>query len=292
MRRIACALAALLLFSTNARPAEPPRKAVSGVALALPKLAGVSARWALASAPADASAARSWRLAAGPDGRPWFFDAAAGLLLEGGSERAVALDRPIEDFAWMPGGDPVACTKEMLGFISFDEGASATAQFVPLLPLAYGNCRLFPGGADTLYLIERDPAGGEEQLFALALKGGTPSVAKLLSTKSYIGAAAGEGGELFFSIGDRIFRVRPGASEPELYFKARREITGLQYSSAAGLFFATPDGIGFAGPNFQLRFLVAPHPEFALAGGALLARPAGGFSVLAIDGADRFAETR
>lgn len=178
-------------------------------------------------------------------------------------------------------GTKLACTASELGAIIQEKGKPV---FLPLAPLDAGGCRLFAGAGATAYMISRSPADGRHELYVMRVLPAGPKITKLVASDDFIAAAAGDGQETYFAVGAWIARVGPGMDKPEIYFKADATITGLAYSPAAGLFYATAKGVARLGKGYQGMLLAAPRPQPSVRGDALYVRLAGGSDMLRVSG--------
>jgi hypothetical protein len=281
----------LLAVAAAAAPAHaaPPR-----AVFMLPMEEGIRMEWVIAAEGQDDPEAAGFRFAADEAGRPWFFDGARKRLVSPTEQRTVATREAFRDLVFAS-GDPIVCTDKALGALALPEApagkdAAAVAPMAVLAPLTQKECRLFEGGARALYVVERNAASGEDEVFLLRTGQGKPKTTKLLAAEFRVGAVAGDGETTFVAAKGLIFRLKP--SGPERYYDAKKTITGLAYADGVGLFYATTDGVGFVHPDYQTEFVRSPGAEIVLRGRELLVRFGKSFAVAKIAGADLFKNAR
>ena len=285
-----------LILQPRALPAAEPR-----AVFALPLHPAISMEWVLKPLDGktqDSLSRHRFRLAIDGAGNPWFADGANRLLVNPLNDHSVLAPERFSDFVWMEGGDPVLCTKKTLGLLKVPSAppnkqeSLRTAPFFPALPLSHTDCRLFSGGSDALYVIEHDPAENKDEIMLLSGAKGAQAAEKLVAAAFHVEAVAGDGMTTFVGAKHWIYKLSSDSKEPQRYFDAKNDVTGLAYSKETGLFYTTRSGVGFVDSKFQLEFIKSTDPEIVLRGTDLYIRLSKNFAVVKITGADRFKEAR
>jgi hypothetical protein len=268
-------------------------------AFALPMVDGIKMDWVIPpSAGQFHGKAKSARLRfdVSPDGHPWFVGGAERVLMSPNEELLVRTPGPFDDAVFLDGGAHLACTDRYLAVPHAEEKEHSKfengvlqVQLQAILKLEHRDCRLFTGGKSLLYIVQHNDESGKDEVSTLRSGGGAPAKAeKILSTSECITALAGDGEKTYFAMGKWIMELSRGDSKAKRFYAPDEPATGLAYSTAAGVFYATKAHVGFAGPNFQMNFLTSPDPEIALRDDAVYVRLSGTLAVLKVSGAGKF----
>ena len=296
-------LTATIAASASGVRSAKPSSAVRfpHTALFLPVAKGLHADWVLKPIEKNGVATKKeerLRFDVDADGKPWFGDGSRRLLVDPVDGSAVLSNVRFADFVFTAGGARVICTDEYLGELKPPPGEPRKEKGLPVLPfwgrvrLPHPGCRLYPAGPDGVYIVWHNEKTGRDDLSLLQKGDGSMHATKLFDIDAQITAVAGDGRTTFIGVKDWILRLAPGAEKYQLYFMPKRPVTGLAYSRRAGLFYATPDAVGFVSPGFQIEPLKSPHPQIVLRGDALYIRMARTLGVIRIDGVDRLKDLR
>lgn len=193
-------------------------------------------------------------------------------------------DSPFSDIAVLPGGALLVATRTDLGFlplagISPANGRTATVSVQPIFSLPIDNCRLSVGEKDALYFFGRDRTSGKEGVYLArpeSVRSGSHdrkavrTIRKIYESAEKVSAVAGDGEKTVIATGRLIIRVTEGRGGIVPVFQHPREvITGVALSRKHGLFYATPSGVGYTGPNGTVEFIKAPNTSIRIADGDL-----------------------
>ena len=193
---------------------------------------------------------------------------------------SIGLKDPFDDFMVNSSGLPVFVSKDYLCIMTPVSGkklGSTELSFQPLAKLPAGNCRLYPAGKGMLYISGTGAGTGNSEVYTAGGENGTLKVegkgkaflyTKIFSTEKRISALAGDGKDTFVAIGKLV--IKTGAGKAEGFFvHPKSDITGLAYDPAAGLFYCTEKGVGYASKDGSLEFLRVSKPAIAVSGGKL-----------------------
>lgn len=231
-----------------------------------------------------------------PDGHPWFVDGVDRVLMSPTEELLVRTPGPFDDSVFLDGGAHLVCTDHYLAIPHADdkehrktENGVLQIQLQAFLKLDHGDCRLFSGGKNLLYIVQHNKTTGKDEVSTLRSGSGEKAKAeKILSTNERITALAGDGEKTYFAMGKWIMELTRGDSKARIFYTPDEPATGLAYSPETGVFYATKAHAGFAGRDFQMNFLTSPDPEIALRGDDVYIRLSGTLAVLKVSGAGRF----
>jgi hypothetical protein len=261
--------------------------------------------------PADTSVLRlddsmtvSWALPAGarpdcrplldPGGVPWL--ECGGRFLDGPERRGLyAIDRHVDDAAWLPSGALFFSAGGALAPVRLSE-AFAPAGGPPILAFharmrfPYSSLRLFAGSGpgDALYVVGRDEKAGRDEVVVLQREGTDWVARKLVSISEGITAVAGDGVTTAVAAGGRIVLLRTGpagkAAALEPLGDVGAVVTGLAWSPDVGVLYATAEAVGFAGSALKLDLVRTPAAGLALRGTSLFVSLSQGRGVLRVEG--------
>ncbi|MDE2510575.1 MAG: hypothetical protein KGL74_05590 [Elusimicrobia bacterium] len=277
-------------------------------AFALPSVDGIKMDWVIPPSESrrmekwvfDSTTTAHFRFDVDPRGAPWFVDGHDRLLLDflvmEGNIIPMRTESRFDDGVFLDGGVHPFCAGRRLAFLHVEDKGQRTlenglvqVQFKPFLNLPDGDCRLFSGGQRTIYVVLHKGAGGGDDIFLLRSDPRRPrKLEKILSASEPITALAGDGDKTYYAAGREIYELSRGETKAKPFYSADEPVTGLAYSAAAGVFYATTSHVGFASPAFQMNFLTSPDPEIALRGDAVYVRLSQKLAVLKISGARKF----
>lgn len=193
-------------------------------------------------------------------------------------------DMPFSDIAVLPGGALLVAGRTDLGFIPVagivpTNGRTAAVSVQPIFSLPADNCKLSVGENDALYFFGKDKTSGKEGVYLArpeSVRSGrhdgkaVRTIRKIYESAERVSAVAGDGDNTVIATGRLIIRVTEGKDGVVPLFQHPREvITGLALSRTHGLFYATPSGVGYTGPNGTVEFIKAPNTSIRFADGDL-----------------------
>lgn len=120
-----------------------------------------------------------------------------------------------------------------------------------------------------VYCLKPGPGtgtGGTGQDYDSAL----PAFVPVYTSDETITAVAGDGEKTFIAHGQLVLLVTAGSSEPEILYDHPVDIIlALDYTTEAGLFYATNFSVGLMSKGAALEFLRVPYPRIFLRGNSL-----------------------
>lgn len=236
---------------------------LSGAALAA-AAAGLQAAWVV---PPSAAAPKADDALAGvdPSGAAW-------LVLDGrivsSPERGAVLvaDRPIQQLVWI-GSRAVARSFDALGTLVPEAASPKGAQrarFKPLTTVPLTSWRMAPAGDGNVYVAGYNPRKRLSQIAVVGPAAGGKALRVLYETRAQIADVAGDGATAYFASGPAIWKVEADGTA-SVHFSSTRPITALA-AAPDGLFYATDDGVGFAGRSERFELLRRPGCRIAVRG--------------------------
>lgn len=183
---------------------------------------------------------------------PWL-SCATGTIADPFSNRRFELPEAPGGFVWIGARRLATATDASLRVLELSTGAPAggiarIAASKDLGRLPYRSLRLLPAGKNGFYVQGRSPTDGRNVLLLAVSRPGEERIElrPLMSVPEPIAAAAGDGRDNFFAVGDLVFRVDPSTGKRSLVVRVSEKIVDLAYMPGTGLFYATTSGIGFA----------------------------------------------
>ncbi len=267
-------------------------RTIPATELAIPWDRGVTVNWVLPADPEKRGKSPDhFVFAVDGRGQPWFgFD--QDVLVNPVGKYFLSPDVRYEDFAWLDSGEAVLCTQTQLGTLVAAEPANPDgplpARFRPAVALPEKSWSLYPGRKQTLYLAGSDRWGRQGEVYLLNPQKESARMEKLFATEKAIGAVAGDGDTTYVAVDRLIIRLRAGGKREGVFAHPREDITGLDYSPEAGLFYATAKGIGFIGERGRYEFMKTPEPAIRLRGNSLYVLLGKTYGVIRIDGVSAF----
>ncbi|TSA08591.1 MAG: hypothetical protein D4R73_08290 [Deltaproteobacteria bacterium] len=297
----------LLLTAVSVSAGAPPADAgfLQDFSIALPASSHITVRLIVPPPDEKSRGKMAWTdvaFAVGPGDVVWFghdgdtvINFSRGYLFR--------TDRTFTDIAVLTGGALLISGRTDLGFVpavglSAADGKVATVSVQPIFLLPVNDCRLSAGEKGALYLSGTGRESGKEEVHLVRPEPAVPgrdarmvvrTIRKIYVSTEKVSAVAGDGDETVIATGRLVFKVTAGrdALEP-MFLHPREEITGLAFSRAHGLFYATPSGVGYAGPNGKVEFIKAPNVSIRIAGGALYVFLRNSLAVVKVEGIDAF----
>ncbi len=289
----------LLLFPALLSAAAPAASAgmefLPGFAIAVPPGSKAAARLVVPPASPETLDRLSWTgttFAVGSGGVVWL-GRDDGTLVNFTKGFKVRLSEPFSDIASLRGGALLVAGREALGFLP------AGTAFQPIFSLPVTDARLAAGERGALYLFGAGRESGRNELYLLKPEASSPApkarkavraFRKIFSTAENLSAAAGDGDVTFVAVGRLVLKITTTGQEriATVFVHPREDVTDLAWSRAHGLFYATPSGIGCAGPKETLEFIHAPNAAIRLVDGALYVLLKNSLAVVKVEGIDAF----
>jgi len=241
-----------------------------GLTIFLPKDGAVQAEWV--APPMPESKVRK----AGFINQKFLLDSRAAVwmshnqkvLTNLASGMAFSIGRKINDFVLLDDGAFFIAGDASLGFIppirreSLEQTGVPQLPFQPICSLPAESCSLAADGKDGIFAYGRDPA---DRTFAVfELEKGFAGWRKVFVSGEKISGVCADGKTLYICAGRTIYRMRLGETEASVVFVHPLDfVTGIAYASAAGLFYATPNGIGIVS-GAGLEFIKIRNAQIAV----------------------------
>jgi hypothetical protein len=182
-------------------------------------------------------------------------------------------------FAFLDSGMLYLATEKYLGFIaepdkkaSPDKNGIIDVSLRPLAGLPAQECAIFPGEGNLLYLNGHDNENGMDNVYIFGEKGSvvkagdkgsTVCFKEIFSAKKPITAVAGDGKKTYIAMGRMILELNDGVARG-YFVHPTDDITGLAFSSVAGLFYSTASCVGYAGANGCIDFIKLTQPHILM----------------------------
>ena len=234
------------------------------------------------------------RLNVDSKGNPWFSDGPRRFLLSPKQDLLYRTMGRFQDLAFVDGKDMIACDRKYLVSPQLSEDRSKmehgvpVMDFIAMMKLDHGDCRLFDAGPDKFYVVLRDGAKSRDEVTLVTVGDEKPRIRKFLRVAGpRLVAVAGDGDVTYYAEGKSIYEFKAGDDAPTRYFEASAPVKSLAYSESAGLFYATTQNVGFVSATFQMTLISSPDPQIALRGSDLYVRLGKSLAVLKISGADQ-----
>jgi hypothetical protein len=296
----------VLLLATVSVSAEAPPGDVDFLhdfSIALPASSHIAVRLIVPPPDETSREKMSWAdvtFAVGPGDVVWFCHD-GNTVINFSRGYLFRTDRKFTDIIVLSGGGLLIAGQTDLGFVPA-VGLSAEADRVvsvqPIFFLPVNDCRLSKGGKGALYISGTGKESRKEEVYLVRPEPAVPgrnvklavrTIRKIYVSTEKVSAVAGDGEETVIATGRLVFKVRSGrdALEP-IFLHPREEITGLALSRDHGLFYTTPSGVGYVGPNGKVEFIRAHNTSIRIAGGALYAFLKNSLAVVKIEGIDTF----
>lgn len=308
MKIITLLVVTVLLLAAVSVPAEaPPSDAgfLQDFSIALPASSHVTVRLIVPPLGEKTRGKMVWAdvtFAVGPGDTVWFGHD-GNTVINFSRDYIFRTDRTFTDIAVLTGGALLIAGRTDLGFVpagglSAADGRVASVSVQPIFLLPVKDCRLSAGEKGALYLSGTGRESGKEEVHLVRPEPAAPdrnarmvvrTTRKIYVSTEKVSAVAGDGDETVIATGRLVFNVTAGrdALEP-IFLHPREAITGLALSRAYGLFYATPSGVGYAGPNGNVEFIKAPNVSIRIAGGALYVFLKNSMAVVKVEGIDAF----
>lgn len=183
-----------------------------------------------------------------PRGEVWLTGGHRALFVP--QENAVfRADRPFQQVAWLGDTQLVRSYSALGRFAPAPDGGWGMPQvrFVPLADIPLSSWRMAPADAKDVYVIGYNPRKKVSQLALLGPGRGTGLMRVLFESKAQISDAAGDGESTYFATGKAIWRLDASGAPRLLFVHPRAAIRRLVFVPGAGVFYATDEGVGFAG---------------------------------------------
>lgn len=250
--------------------------------------AGLSTSWISVPQAQNEAGGVPFRFGVDHKGRVWF-GYWNGLLFEAATPAAYRMSRSFEDFLWLGSGDFVVAAGSEVGNAA--PGARQAGQkeqsleFKTAVRLSGSIRGLHPSGEGSLYIHVVEGAGSSAFWMDIGKKG-QGRLEKVFDADDPIAALAGDGRESFAASGRRVMKVAGSGSLEAIFTHPREDISGLAYSPAAGLFYATPTRVGVVRDSkpYEIKGLEAGG-RLRLQGKDLFVWPVGSARVLRVRGA-------
>ncbi len=113
-----------------------------------------------------------------------------------------------------------------------------------------------------------------------------PAFVPVYTSDETITAVTGDGEKTFIAHGQLVLLVTAGSSEPEIFYDHPVDvILALDYTTEAGLFYATNYSVGLMSKGAALEFMRVPYPRIFLRGNSLYVMLSEQIAVLQVDNA-------
>jgi len=301
------AVTVLLLAAVSVSAGAPPAGAgfLQDFSIALPASSHVAARLIVPPPDEKSRGKMAWAdvaFAVGPDDVVWFGHD-GNTVINFSRDYLFRTDRIFTDIAVLTGGALLIAGRTDLGFVpevglSPAGGRIPSVSVQPIFLLPVNDCRLSAGEKGVLYLFGTGRESRKEEVYLVRPEPAVPgrnvklavrTIRKIYVSTEKVSAVAGDGDETFIATGRLVFKVTSGrdALEP-IFLHPSEEITDLALSLMHGLFYTTPSGVGYAGPNGKVEFIRAHNTSIRIAGGALYVFLKNSLAVVKVEGIDTF----
>ncbi len=226
---------------------------VPGTALALPVDQGVKVGWAVPplGEGVDTSQWASCQFVVDGRGDCWL-KKGSNILMNVSKGFSFQLDKDIDDFVWLDGGDLQIISGNLLGTVEValkhehSPKGLLLVHFKPELKLPVNSPRFTQAGPHGIYIWGSNPKTSKNEIYFFSASG--KAIQVLFASDEKIGAVGGDGVRTFAAV-DHLILELSKKKMTGLYQDPKNPIQSLNYSKSMGLFYRTASGVSYLNPD-------------------------------------------